>query len=205
MPKFSSGQITGDEDIRSAKWVDTNDAFTGHVVRTAIGTAGAAEYCHSASDLPWGVLYTEGTQNNYVSVAVDGQVLMANSANGTVNLGDPVILDYANSGGTTGFVRSAYTSEAIASIAAGGRVPLKDKAVPGSVRISAGGTAFVGVLDVSGTTIYEVTGTAWPGGNIYYQIDQPVIGIAREKATTPGQLFKVDILKERYIKNNVSN
>ncbi len=209
MGNFSTGQNI--EDVRSAKWVSSLVAFAGHVVRVAIGTADAAEYPHAAADLPWGVLVNDGTLNNQLTVATDGVLQMRNSLNGTVNIGDPIILDYTNSGGTTGFVRSAYTTEAIADIAAGGdvgtfiptRVPLTNKAVPGSIRWS--GTNSFLVLGASGTNMLNVLTTAFGGGNFFYTIDQPCIGYAMEKATTPRQLFKVETFKERFIKNNTVN
>ena len=209
MSKFSSGQNI--EDSRSAKWVSSSMAFAGHVVRMAVGTSDAAEYTHAAADLPWGVLVNDGTLNNQLVVATDGVLQMRNSINGTVNIGDPIIVDYANSGGTTGFVRSAYTTEAIADIAAGGdvgtfiptRVPLSNKAVPGSIRWS--GTNSFLVLGASGTNLLNVLTTAFGGGNFFYTIDQPVLGYSMEKATTPNQLFKVETYKERFIKNNIVN
>ena len=74
MSKFSSGQNMDALDIRSAKWVSSSVAFAGHVVRVAIGTSDAAEYPHTAADLPWGVLVNDGTLNNQLSVAT-GEVL----------------------------------------------------------------------------------------------------------------------------------
>jgi hypothetical protein len=209
MPQFSSGDNKG--GIRSAKWNTSSYGFGGHVVRTSIGTAEAAEYCHAAADLPWGVLVNDGTQNNLVTVATENVINMRNSLNGTVNIGDPIILDYTNSGGTAGFVRSAYTSQAIASIAAGGdigthvipRGPLSNKAIPGSIRET--GTNSYLILGASGTVLFGVNAGAFGGGNFYYQIDQPVLGIAKERATTPRQLFKVEIVKERFVKNNTVN
>jgi len=209
MPQFSTGD--NKEGIRSAKWNTSSYGFAGHVARTSLGTAEAAEYCHAAADIPWGVLVNDGTQNNLVTIATEGVFNMRNSLNGTVNIGDPVILDYTNSGGTTGFVRSAYASEAIATIAAGGdigthvipRGPLSNKAVPGSIRET--GTNSYLVLGASGTVLFGVDAGAFGGGNFYYQIDQPVIGIAKESATTPRQLFKVEVVKARFIKNNTVN
>lgn len=207
MGQFSTGGNM--EDLRSAKWNTSSYGFGGHLVRTAIGTSEAAEYCHAAADIPWGLLVNDGTQNNLVTIATEGVFLMRNSLNGTVSIGDPIILDYANSGGTTGFVRSAYTSEAIGAVANGGdvgtfvpaRIPLGNKAVPGSIRET--GTNLYLVLGASGTVLLNVAAAASLGGNFYYQIDQPVIGIAKEKATTPRQLFKVEVVKERFVKNNV--
>ena len=209
MPQFSTGD--NKDGIRSAKWNSSSYGFEGHVVRTSIGTAEAAEYCHTAADLPWGILVNDGTQNNFVTVATEGVINMRNSLAGTVNLGDPVILDYSNSGGTTGFVRSAYTSEAIASVSAGGdvgtfvspRLPLANKAVPGSIR-ETGTNSFL-VLGASGTVLLNVTAATAGGGNFFYQIDQPVLGIAKERVTTPRQLFKVEIVKSRFVKNNTVN
>lgn len=209
MPQFSTGD--NKEGIRSALWNSTSYGFAGHVVRPSIGTAEAAEYLHAAADLPWGVLENDGTLNNYVTIATEGVINMRNSLNGTVNLGDPIILDYTNSNGTTGFVRSAYTSEAIASVAATGdigthvipRGPLANRAVPGSIR-ETGTNSFL-VLHASGTVLVGVDAGAFGGGNFYYQIDQPVLGFARESATTPRQLFKVEIVKDRFLKNNTIN
>src|SRR4030065_628552 len=200
MPQFSTGD--NKEGIRSAKWNSTSFGFEGHVVRTSIGTAEAAEYCHVAADIPWGILANEGTLNNYLEVATEGVINMRNSLNGTVALGDPVILDYTNSGGTTGFVRSAYASDAIATIAASGDIGthviphagLTYKAVPGSVR-ETGTNSFL-VLQTSGTVLMSVDAGAFGGGNFYYQIDQTVLGFAKEVATTPRQLFKVEIVKD---------
>ena len=93
MGQFSTGD--NKEGIRSAKWNSTSYGFEGHVVRTSIGTAEAAEYCHAAADIPWGILVNDGTLNNYLTVATEGVVNMRNSLAGTVNLGDPVILDYS--------------------------------------------------------------------------------------------------------------
>ncbi len=209
MGQFSTGGNL--EDFRTAKWNTSSYGFGGHLVRTAIGTSEAVEYCHAAADIPWGLLVNDGTQNNLVLVATEGVFMMRNSLNGTVNIGDPIILDYTNSGGTTGFVRSAYTSEAVAGVANGGdvgtfvpaRIPLTNKAVPGSIRET--GTNSYLILGASGTVLLNVAAATSGGGNFYYQIDQPVIGIAKEKATTPRQLFKVEVVKERFVKNNVVN
>ena len=209
MGLFSTGD--NKEGIRSAKWNSTSYGFEGHVVRTSIGTAEAAEYLHTAADLPWGILVNDGTLSNLVTVATEGVINMRNSLAGTVALGDPVVLDYTNSGGTAGFVRSAYTSEAIASVAAGGdigthvipRGPLTNKAIPGSIR-ETGTNSFL-VLGASGTVLLGMDAGAFGGGNFYYQIDQPVLGFAKEVATTPRQLFKVEIVKSRFIKNNTVN
>ena len=209
MGLFSTGD--NKEGIRSAKWNSTSYGFEGHVVRTSIGTAEAAEYLHTAADLPWGILVNDGTLSNLVTVATEGVINMRNSLAGTVALGDPVVLDYTNSGGTTGFVRSAYTSEAIASVAAGGdigthvipRGPLTNKAIPGSIR-ETGTNSFL-VLGASGTVLLGMACSAFGGGNWCYPIDQPVLGFAKERATTPRQLFKVEIVKSRFIKNNTVN
>lgn len=214
MPKFSTGD--NKEGIRTAKWNSSNYGFGNHVVRTSIGTAEAAEYCHAAADLPWGVLENDGTLNNYVTVATEGVINMRNSLAGTVSIGDPIILDYTNSGGTTGFVRSAYYSEAVDTIASDtadgttivaleypARVPLTFKAVPGSLR-NTGTNAFL-VLAENGTHVLAVSRAGYTGGNLIYQIDQPVLGIAKERATTPRQLFKVEVVKARFIKNNTVN
>lgn len=212
MPQFSTGEMI--EDVRSAKWNPASYAFQGHVVRTAIGTADAAEYCHTAADLPWGILMNEGTQNNFVDVVTDGVVLMRNSLAGTVNLGDPVILDYSNSGGTTGFVCSAYYSQTIVNA---GNISLDthtgtallpystltNKAVAGSLR-ETGTNAGVLVLGADGVTVISLNG-AMAIGNYFYQIDQPVLGIAKEVASTPRQLFKVEVLQDNYSKNNLVN
>ena len=209
MGLFSTGD--NKEGIRSAKWNSTSYGFEGHVVRTSIGTAEATEYLHTAADIPWGILVNDGTLSNLVTVATEGVINMRNSLAGTVALGDPVVLDYTNSGGTTGFVRSAYTSEAIAAIAAGGdigthvipRGPLTNKAIPGSIRET--GTNSYLVLGASGTVLLGMDAGAFGGGNFYYQIDQPVLGFAKEVATTPRQLFKVEVIKSRFIKNNTVN
>ncbi len=212
MPQFSTGENL--EDIRSAKWNSASYGFQNHVVRTAIGTADAAEYCHTAADVPWGILVNEGTQNNYVDVCTDGVVHMRNSLAGTVNLGDPIILDYTNSGGTTGFVRSAYYSQTMVNA---GNISLDthtgtallpystltNKAVPGSLR-ETGTNSGVLVLGIDGQTVISMNG-AMAIGNYFYQIDQPVLGIAKEVATTPRQLFKVEILYDGFVKNNSVN
>lgn len=209
MSQFSTGD--NKEGIRSAKWNSASYGFEGHVVRTAIGTAEAAEYCHAAADIPWGVLVNDGTLNNLLTVATEGVINMRNSLAGTVALGDPVILDYSNSGGTAGFVRSAYTSEALASVAGDigtvGAINLANKAVPGSVRSS--GTNTYGLV-LSSTGLYLLApmigaSASAGGGNFYYQIDQPVLGFAKEVATSPRQLFKVEVVKDRFIKNNTIN
>src|SRR3990172_12560946 len=195
MSQFSSGE--NQAGIRTAKWNTSDVGFLGHVVRTSIGTAECDEYCHTAADIPWGILVNDGTQNNMLTVATDGVLLMRNSLQGTVNIGDPVILDYTNSGGTTGFVRSAYTFEAIASVSAGGdvgtfispRLPLGNKAVPGSIR-ETGTNSFL-VIGASGTVLLNVTAGGGGGGEFFFTIYRPGFGIAKEKATTPRQLFYV--------------
>ena len=209
MPKFSTGD--NKDGLRSAKWNTTSYGFEGHIVRTSIGTADAAEYCHAAADVPWGILSNDGTQNNYVDVATEGVINMRNSLNGTVALGDPIILDYTNSNGTTGFVRSAYTSEALASVAGDigtvGVITLTNKAVPGSVRTSGTNTYGLALTSTGKDLLAPMVGasTSAGGGNFYYQIDQPVLGFAKEVATAPRQLFKVEIVKDRFIKNNTVN
>lgn len=207
MSKFHGGK--NPEQIRSAKWLSSSYAFKGHVARKSIGTSDAAEYLHAAADLPWGVLSDEGTQFNWIPIETAGVIKCVNSLAGTINIGDPVILDYTNSNGTTGFVKSAYTSEAVAAVgttALGGaaRIPLTNKAVPGSIRET--GTNSYLVLGASGTVVFDVnSGASWGGGNIFYTIDQPVIGVALDKATSPRQMFRVQVAKERYIKNNTVN
>ncbi len=208
MPQFSTGD--NKEGFRSAKWNPSSYGFEGHVVRTSIGTSEAAEYCHAAADIPWGILANDGTQNNYVTIATEGVINMRNSLNGTVALGDPIILDYTNSNGTTGFVRSGYASDVVGAVVNGGdvgtfvpaRIPLSFKAVPGSVREVS--NPYI-VLHASGTVLLNVTAGASISGTFFYQIDQPVLGFAKEVASTPRQLFKVEIVKERFIKNNVVN
>lgn len=206
MSKFLTGQNI--DEARSAKWNSSSVAFAGHVVRVSIGTADAAEYCHAAADLPWGILINDGTLNNQLTVATEGVLHMRNSLNGTINIGDPVILDYTNSGGTTGFVKSAYYTEAIASAAGDigthATATLANKAVPGSIRDT--GTNTTVILSTDGVTLVGVGPSgAVGGGNFFYTINQPMIGYAMEKATTPRQLFKVEVTKERFVKNNTVN
>ena len=219
MSKFGYGQ--NPSQIRSLQWIDsTNKAFKNHVVRMALGTADACEYCHSDRDLVFGVLLDEGTQNNWLQVATEGIVKVVNSLAGTVNKGDPVILDYTNSGGTVGKVRSAFVaSEALTAKAPeaykdtdtgtylkGGTQALDYRAVPGSIRmIYAGGGGVIETLFADGRTI-RANGTRGFGtGAVSYTIDQPVIGYALEEATTPGQEFRIVISKQRYIKNNANS
>ncbi len=212
MPSFATGENI--EDIRSAQWNSSSPGFLKHVVRTSIGTADSVEYCHSAADIPWGILVTEGTKNNFVEVVTDGVVHMVNSLAGTVALGDPVILDYTNSGGTTGFVRSAFYNQTMVNA---GNISIDThtgtalfpystltyKAVPGSL-VETGTNTGVLMLGADGKTVISMNG-AMAIGNYFYQIDQPVLGIAKEVATTPRQLFKVEILESRFIKNNAVN
>ncbi|HDH43972.1 MAG TPA: hypothetical protein ENG66_01000 [Thermococcus sp.] len=187
------------EILRSLKWIDaTNKAFKHHVVRMAIGTADACEYLHSANDLIFGVLQDEGTLNNWVVVACGGVAKVICSKAGTVNKGDPVIYDHANSGGTVGKVRSAFVSGEHVSGTAAGYASLSYKAVPGSVK-KASGTGTPIYLTAEGTSVY------FSGAydcTLAYQIDQPVIGYALEDATTPNQEFRVLIARERHIKNS---
>lgn len=209
MPQFATGENL--EDIRSAKWNPSSYGFQNHVVRTAIGTADAAEYCHSAADVPWGILVNEGTQNNFIGVCTDGVVHMRNSLAGTVNLGDPVILDYTNSGGTTGFVRSAYYSQTMVNA---GNISLDTNTgtalLPYStltykaIGLRETGTNAGLILGIDGKTVISMNG-AMAIGNYFYQIDQPVLGIAKEVATSPRQLFKVEILYDGFVKNNSVN
>lgn len=214
MPKFQTGG--NPEGIRSAQWIDSSRAFPYHVVRQAIGTQDAAEYPHAAADLLWGVITDEGTTLNRLTVATEGVVQVRNSLAGTINIGDPIVYDNTNSGGTVGFVKSAYTSEAPADVMEGtqttpipGHVPLSNKAIPGSVRA---GTAGNLVVLNSGTALGIIlaadiagSGTVFASEPLYYTIDQPIIGYSREKCTTPRSIFKVEMSKQRYIKNNTVN
>ncbi len=193
MPKFGYGE--NPETIRSYQWNDnTNKALKHHVVRHAVGTADRIEYPHSARDLPLGVVLDEGTYNNWLQVALDGVCKVINSAAGTVSRGDPVIFDYANSGGTTGKVKSAYTSEHVSGTA--GYAALSNRAVPGSLRkISGTGTPIY--LTAEGTSVYF---SAAYDCTLAYQIEAPVIGYALDDATSPNQEFRIELHKERQFK-----
>lgn len=210
MPKFSPGGKP--ERIRTVKWNDsTNQAFKGHIVRMSLGTSAAASYPIAAADLNLGVMQEDGTSLQQLTVALDGVVQVRNSLNGTVNIGDPIIYDDTNSNGTTGFARSAYATESLAAIGNSSdvgtqlptRVPLASRAIPGSFRET--GTNLMGAMHVSGTVVFTHGTRGVAPGNVFYTIDQPVIGYALERATAPRQLFKVEIAKQRYIKNNVNN
>jgi len=196
MSGFGHGQ--NPEGIISLRWIDsTNPVRKNDLVRLAIGTADAAEFPHSENDLIVGVSLDEGTFNNWIQVATEGIVRVRNSKAGTVNRGDPVILDYTNSGGTVGKVRSAFISgEHIAGTTYFDS--LAHKAVPGSIR-KASGTGTPEYLSAEGTAIH------FDGSHdctIAYQIDAPVIGYALDEAKSPNQLFRIVISKQRHIKNS---
>lgn len=209
MSKFGIGD--NPERIRSVKWIDSSKAFAHHIVRIGLGTADSAEYCHAAADLGLGITTDEGTSLNQMTVALAGVKKVRNSLNGTINIGDPVILDFTNSNGTTGFAKSAYATESLAAIGNASdvgtqlatRVPLANKAVPGSFRET--GTNLMGAMHISGTVVFTHGTLGVAPGNIFYTIDQPIIGHALEQATAPRQLFKIEIAKQRYIKNNIIN
>lgn len=218
MSKFHNGK--NPEQIRTSQWVSASRAFNGHVVRLALGTSDAAEYPHAAADLLWGVLSDEGTQLNWINIETHGVVKCMNSLNGTINIGDPIILDYTNSNGTTGFVKSAYVVESltvVAPLAVNGNegngtyfMPashgLVNKAVPGSIRVvSKIGNGVPAVLELSGTVIVADGTNGFGTSVIAYTIDQPIIGYALDKSTAPRQLFRVQIAKDRYVKNNTVN
>lgn len=207
MPKFSTGKR--ERDLESAKWVDGDRGFKGHIVRPALGVADAAEYARTAADLLWGVLSDNGTQLNNVVVVTGGVVKCVNSLSGTVNLGDPVILDYSNSGGTTGYAKSAVVASEVvpASGGSGDASYLANKAVPGSLRVLNVGTGNLTImLGATGTSIHGAGTLGFPADmEVSYTIDQPVIGFAREIASSPGDLFKVEMSKQRYYKNNTDN
>lgn len=209
MPKFGIGE--NPEQIRSVKWLDANKALAHHIVRIGLGTSESAEYCHAAADLVLGITMEGGTSLNQMTVALAGVKRVRNSLAGTVNIGDPVILDFTNSGGTVGYARSAYTTESLAALGNASdvgtqlatRIPLANKAAPGSFRET--GTNSVGVMSLSGTVIFGIGTLGVKPGNMYYTIDQPTIGVALDRATSPRQLFRVAISKERYFKNNILN
>ena len=218
MSKFHSGK--NPEQIRSSQWLSSSYGFKGHLCRLSLGTSDAAEYPHAAADLLWGVLSDDGTQFNWIPVETRGVVKCMNSLAGTINIGDPIILDYTNSNGTTGFVKSAYTTEtltAVAPLAVNGNegngtyfMPashgLVNKAVPGSIRVVAKvGLGVPAVLEQNGTTIVADGTHGFGTSTIAYTIDQPSIGYALDKATSPRQLFRVQVAKDRYIKNNTVN
>jgi len=197
MSAFGHGQ--NPEGIISLRWIDsTNPVRKNDLVRLAIGTADAAEFPHSGNDIIVGVSLDEGTFNNWIQVATEGIVRVRNSKAGTVNRGDPVILDYTNSGGTVGKVRSAFFSGEHLVGTKAEFAALSNKAVPGSIR-KASGTGTPEYLSAEGTAVHF--GAAYDC-TIAYQIDAPVIGYALDEAKTPNQLFRIVISKQRHIKNN---
>lgn len=216
MPKFQTGE--NPEGIRSAQWIDSNPSFAFQVVRKGLGTADSAEYPHSAADLLLGAIADDGTTLNRLTVNTAGVIKVRNSLAGTINLYDPVILDFTNSGGTAGYVKTAYITENLAATApvtqgtagaawtTGAEHSLANKAVPGSIRMLAKvGNGVPGGLQESGTVIVADGTHGFGTSTIAYTIDQPVIGHANGIATSPRQIFPIEVVKQRYIKNNLLN
>ena len=202
-----AGKITGE-------WKDsTNPATKNHVVRLAIGTTRQVEFPHSANDLPIGVLQRTGTYHQELEIATEGIVICVNSKAGTIEIGDPVIYDHTNSGGTSGKVRSACSSVSVpadvdGTAATAGFYTFTDWATtiprPNTVRF---GTAQAGVFipdGADGTTIYISKSLGIAAGRMYYMIDQPVIGFAMDKANSPQDELRVKLARQWDIKSNTT-
>lgn len=207
--------LVGEEPLvkRSAKWADaTNKAFKHHVVRTAIGTSDQFEYPHSANDYPVGVLQASGTLNNRLSVATDGVVICVNSLAGTISWGDPVVLDYTNSGGTVGKVMSGAVGPVACRGVAGTNwspgtswlgvpQPITYPVKPGSIKF---GTAQEKVWlpeGGCGTVFYFELHRQLATDVMYYTIRQPIIGIALDRANSPNDELRVKLtLQDTYKK-----
>ena len=198
-----AGKLTGE-------WKDTtNPATKNHVVRLAIGTSRQFEYLHSANDLPIGILQRTGTYHQELEAATEGIVICVNSKAGTIEIGDPVIYDHTNSGGTSGKVKSALDSFNMAEVDGTATnaafYSFTDVALtPPRPHTLWTGTAGAGmfILDgADGTTIYTSAGNNFVAAKVYYMIDQPVIGFALDKANSPQDLLRVKLARQWDIKS----
>lgn len=205
------GKVTG-------RWRDnTNKAFKNQLVRLAIGTVRQFEYLHSANDLPFGVLQREGTYNEMLEAASEGIVICINSKAGTVNIGDPVVYDYTNSGGTVGKVMSGV----VGPVGGRGQVgtnwsagtyfvtvpqPVTYPIKPGSIRFGTWTDATnVRLVEGMGGTAFRIEIVpGWANDVYHYQIDQPVIGFAMDKANSPNDKFRVKLARQNDIKANTA-
>jgi len=200
--------------LRSGKWLDsTNKGIKHHVVRMGLGTSNNLRYTLATGDLVWGNIQTTGTFNERLVVATEGVVLCVNSIQGTINIGDPVVQDYTNSGGTCGKVMSAVTaSMALPSIngtVAGNAADLSPLPSPYPVRpnsLKSTGTATqTGAVlgEASDGTNLAINGP-FAGGNFIGLYDYPVIGIALDQANSPNDKFRVRLARQYDLKNSTT-
>ena len=208
------------EAVRGGKWVDsTNPATKNHVVRVAIGTADRLEYLHSANDLHFGVLQTTGTYNEWLDVATEGVVICVNSKAGTISLGDPVMYDHSNSGGTCGKVMSGVvldksvrgytgTGPSVGTYWVDVPQPITYPMRPGSVRFGTSQEAPIILPEGGSGTVFLVDGAVSQSGLVdtpfHYMIDYPVIGYALDKANSPGDELRVKLAREHNMKTNAA-
>jgi len=197
----------GEENLvkLTAKWADsTNKGRKHHVVRVAIGTSNQFEYPHSADDYPVGVLITEGTYNNRLAVSTEGVAICVNSLAGTINIGDPVVYDHGNSGGTVGKVMSGAVGPVACRGCAGTNwspgtswlalpQPITYPVKPGSLKF---GTAQEKVWlpeGGCGTVFYFELHRQLTIDKMYYTINEPIIGIALDQANSPNDELRVKL------------
>lgn len=203
------------EAVRGGKWIDsTNKAFKNHVVRLAIGTTDSFEYLHSANDSAFGVLQTSGTYSNWLDVATEGIVVCVNSKAGTISIGDPIMYDHSNCGGTVGKVMSGvvvdksirtiigtfHTGTNFIAIPQGITYPIR----AGSIRFGTSQDAcFILPEGGCGTVLIveETRNNAMLTNTpFHYQIDYPVIGYSLDQATSPNDELRVKLAREHSIK-----
>lgn len=208
MGYYATGEDAG--GMLTARWKDsTNKALKYHVVRLAIGTVRQVEYTHAAGDLPIGFIQTAGTFNEAIYVATEGVCLGIVGNVGTINIGDPVVVDYTNSAGTCGKLMSAVSGpHALPSIngthaGSSGDVSPIPCAYPlktGSLKTDGTATHGAYLPEAGDGTNLAITGP-FDGGNFYGIIDQPIIGISLDKATAPNSEVRIKMARQNDIKN----
>jgi len=207
--------------IRNGKWLDsTNMALKHHVVRLGLGTSNNLRYTLSANDLPFGIIQTAGTYLERLTVATEGVVLCVNSIAGTINIGDPVIQDYGNTGGTVGHVRSAVMSLTLADVdgtasndAGGTRgrdafyyipLPIALPIKPGSLKSTGTATYSCLVPEAAGTTLAIDQCADFVGGDFYCLANYPIMGIALDQANSPRDKLRVKLARQNDVKNHTT-
>jgi len=182
-----------------------------HVVRLGLGTSNNFRYTLSASDLPYGVVQTAGTYNERIVVATEGVVMCVNSIRGTINIGDPVIQDYGNTGGTCGRICSAVsgphvipsingTVHAANSAKTNIPIPCGLPLKPGSLKYTGTASPYAYIPECGDGTTLSVVGP-FTGGNFYAIVNYPILGIALDQANSPADKLRVKLARQNDIKN----
>jgi len=169
-------------------------------------------YTITAQDLPIGVLQRAGTTGEDVEVATEGVVTCINSLAGTISIGDPVCVDYTNSGGTIGKVMGGVMTGAVASIngtVAGDAadtwpLPVGHPVKKGSLRMDGTATNSGAVFGEGCDGTNLMVNGPFGGGDFTCQVDYPIIGFALDQANSPNDELRVKLARQHDIKSQTT-